>query len=625
MHRLLIAIFLFWLTYFQIGRGIFIGANFHLLQPSDNLMRDIIESFIKALSLDRAMAAYLVVISWFFVLILGQTKQGWLSRAMMLSTGFFTIVYSLVAVGDAFLYSEWKSKLNARALSAFAHPSEILRVTTWWQLLLECCLVFVYSYVGIKGFQWIIDRMARKTLSPGWNLVVLVLVWPIALGVIARGGTKAIAIDVSRVYFSPDQTLNDAATNPANYLIRNLMQTGMYVFGQNPFQSMNPTVAKEKTENLHKLKTTELRQPTPPLTTVTKPNLIFVVLESWSADLIESLGGRPGITPRFRELEKEGLSFNQFYTNGNRSQQGIASIFGGFPALPRGTITEDPSKTKSLPKLAKIFEHEGYETSFYYGGQLEYGNIKSFLIHSGFQTIIEDDHLPRQFKRSNLGVNDSTMMSYFLDQLQLKKQPFFSGLFTLSSHAPYDIPETEAKDFGFEGLEGPYVRSVMYTDKALGEFMDQMKERPWYQDSLVVIVSDHSHNTFFNRPTYDPLYRKIPFLITGGALNQAYRGKTLGTIGSQIDIPATLLNQLGMGGDAARFVWSKDLFDSRRKPFAYYEFGGGFGWVTDKGTLVYDYDEKQVKISSMPPEDVPQTQSEGMAYLQTLFQTFIDL
>jgi phosphoglycerol transferase MdoB-like AlkP superfamily enzyme len=217
------------------------------------------------------------------------------------------------------------------------------------------------------------------------------------------------------------------------------------------------------------------------------------------------------------------------------------------------------------------------------------------------------------------------MMSYFLDQLEHKKQPFFSGLFTLSSHAPYDIPKEEANNFGFEGLEAPYVRSVMYTDQALGDFMGQMKQRPWYQNSLVVIVSDHSHNTFFNRPTYDPLYRKIPFLITGGALSPAYRGKTIGTIGSQIDIPATLLNQLGKSTEASSFVWSKDLFDSRLNPFAYYEFGGGFGWVTDKGVLVYDYDEKQVKLSTMAPEEVPQTQSEGMAYLQTLFQTFIDL
>jgi phosphoglycerol transferase MdoB-like AlkP superfamily enzyme len=621
---MLLAIFVFWLIFFQMGRLIFLGLNYHLLTPSPDLSREIMESFFKSLSLDRAMAAYLVVIPWFFVLIFGQIKKGWLSRAMMLSTGFFTIVYSLIAVADAFLYPEWKSKLNARALIALTHPSEILKITLFSQILWATFLTLVYASSGILSFQWIISKLSHKKENPVWNLVILIIVWPVALGVIARGGTKAIAIDVSRVYFSKDQTLNDAATNPANYLIRSFMQSRMYLFGKNPFETIPQQDASLELKKLHTPVVRagqESHTSIEPLTLVKKPNVVFLVLESWSADLIESLGGRGGITNQFAKLEKDGLLFTDFYANGNRSQQGIASIFSGFPALPKVTVTEDPAKTKNLPQIANIFEKHGYNSLFAYGGQLEYGNIKSFLIHSGFDRIVEDDDLPRQLPRSNLGVNDGAMLDYFRSELHKRPEPFFAGFFTLSSHAPYDIPDENL--FTFEGLEAPYVKSVMYTDRELGRFISEIKNEPWYQNTLIVIVSDHSHNTFYNRATHDPLYRKIPLLFTGGALNPKYRGKKYDHLGSQVDIAATVLSQIGI--DSRDFSWSKNLFNPDLEPFAYYEFGGGFGWITRKGTVVYDYDEKQIILSTYHEEDVEKSKYSGMSYLQSLFQTFIDL
>ena len=543
MHRMLLATFVFWLIYFQIGRTVFLGLNYHLLLPSPTMSREILESFFKSLSLDRAMAAYLVVIPWFFMLILGPSRKRWLIRASVLSTGFFTVVYSLVAVGDAFLYPEWKTKLNARALVSLTHPSELLRITTWSQVTLAIAIATLYACAGIAAFRWLLVKLSHHEKNPGWNLVILVIVWPIALGVIARGGTKAIAIDVSRVYFSKDQTLNDAATNPLNYLIRSAMQSRMYLWGKNPFETLPKTEAAAERRRLHSVEpasgagSSSVSSATEPLSRVPKPNVVFLILESWSADLVESLGGRTGITPQFHSMEKEGLLFDAFYANGNRSQQGIASIFGGFPALPKVTVTEDPSKTKHLPQMADIFERHGYSSFFAYGGQLEYGNIKSFLIHSGFDRIVEDDDLPRSFPRSNLGVTDGAMVDYLRAELSKTKQPFFAGFFTLSSHAPYDIPDEE--QFQFQGLEAPYVKSVMYTDREIGRLMRLLKQEPWYQNTLLVIVSDHSHNTFFNRATHDPLYRKIHMLITGGALNPHYRGRH----GQSLDRKSTSLRR----------------------------------------------------------------------------------
>ena len=103
---------------------------------------------------------------------------------------------------------------------------------------------------------------------------------------------------------------------------------------------------------------------------IRRPNIVLFILESWSGDLIEDLGGEPGITPEFRKLQKQGILFDQIYASGSRSEQGMASIFGGFPAHPISSITVQPDKFVKLPSLIKDMKQVGYNTSYYFGGQL---------------------------------------------------------------------------------------------------------------------------------------------------------------------------------------------------------------------------------------------------------------
>ncbi|MDQ3230349.1 MAG: sulfatase-like hydrolase/transferase, partial [Pseudobdellovibrionaceae bacterium] len=581
MHFYLLFIYLYWLVAFAVHRLIFLIINVGAVSPQDMDVPNLLNSFFNGLKLDVSMAAYTTVIAWLLVLLSLPFPRHKARTAANAVTSLLLAAATFLAVADALLYPEWKTKINSLALSSLQRPSEVWKVTSASQFFLGFGLAGGVTLLLIVGLYRHQKRLPMYETHFSLNAALLLVIWPAILGVTARGGIKAIPINVSRVYFSEDAVLNDAATNTLWFFLLDISHNRKFLSGENPFQSMS---REEARATLKALRKPVQRRPAPlSILKSKRPNVVFVVLESWSADLVEELGGEAGITPNFSALAKDGLLFTRFYANGNRSQQGIASIFAGFPALPVVTITENPGKSQTLPRFAATFGALGYQTHFFYGGQLEYGNIKAFLLNNGFRSIHEDDDLT-QLPQGSMGAPDSVVAPAYAEHLKALPQPFLSAFFTLSTHAPYDFPGRE--NCTRQGREAAYVCSAMYSDAALGQFFATVRQEPWFANTLFVLVADHSHSSYKLRENWQPGYRRIPLLLWGGALRSEFRGKLWDRVGSQVDLTTTLLHQMKL--DSAAYPWGNDLFDPTAPSYAYYEIGRGVGWVTERGELVYD-------------------------------------
>jgi phosphoglycerol transferase MdoB-like AlkP superfamily enzyme len=336
--------------------------------------------------------------------------------------------------------------------------------------------------------------------------------------------------------------------------------------------------------------------------------------------MIESLGGDAGITPEFRKLENEGLLFADFYATANRSQQAIASLFSGLPGLPLTAITDHPEKYPSVPSLVKILDKEGYFTSFTFGGKLIYGNMKSYLLDNKFDLIVEQEDLEGKYETGKLGVHDEFVFGYFDEQISSQKQPFFSSLFTLSSHSPYDFPGE--KHFDESGIEMDFANSVYYSDKELGKFFQKAKAQGYWKNTLFVIMADHSHNTYKNHPVHSFEYHKIPLLITGGALAEEFRGTQNHKLCSNVDVTKTLLKQLGLNTND--FFWSKDILNPYSPEFAYFELNDGFGWKRPYGEQVLRIKDNYYFKQNVSTERNEELDLEGRSYLQVWFSEFMN-
>ena len=525
-------------------------------------------------------------------------------------------VYNLTAFGDIGIYGEWRTKLSYRALLYLQNPAEVINTAETEQTLL---LIVLWSFFTII-FCWLYTRFVepkhenREETKP--NVYLLSGSFVLVIGLVflgMRGGLNEIPITSSKVYYSSHKFANEMSVNPAYYLVENILNSKK-VESRAHFNYMDFESAKKRVEELHEMECDS----TVSILKIERPNIIVILLESWSADLIESLGGEPDITPNFHELEKEGLLFTNIYASANRSQHAMSSLFGGLPGMPVTTITNHPDKYYAVPSLVRKMDSIGYYNSFYFGGELNYGNILSYLRYNEFDEIVEAKDINEGFQKGKLGYHDTDVMPWYVEQLADHPQPFFSTLFTQSSHSPYDYPKI------FEEMEWPviekqYINSGHYTDIAIKMFMDKARQQLWYDSTLFVFVADHSHTSYKNHIMESFDHHRIPMLICGEPLHDSLRGKTFDKICGNTDLPAVILAQLGLTHD--EFFWSKDVFNECYKPFAFFELNNGLGWKTPAGEFVY-YNAGYFIKNDLPESISDSVVLDGKAYMQYHFDLF---
>ena len=410
--------FIFWLIFFALNRAVFLAYYSGIISLENISLSEVFRTFIAAFKLDVSMTCYLIIVS--FVLFLFQyhiKKNRLFLKINSFVTYIIVVLYAFLTGGEMGVYEEWKTKLSSKALAYFNHPTEVFNSTSTSSFVL---LLFIVIGIIICGV-WSYNKWIKPKSFPYSNLswksaVYVIIILPLSvLGM--RGGLQAIPITQSEAYFSKHNILNLAAVNNAYNIGMSLMETGTFM-EHNPFESMPDAKANDIVKSLHHVET----DTTTNILAVKKPNIVLVLLESWSGDLIESLGGKPGITPQFHELEKDGLLFTNHYASGNRSQQAMASVFSGFPALPITTLTNHPDKYHSLPSLVKDLNAEGYNTSFYFGGQLIYGNIKAYMVYNEFNRIVEGEDLDPKLPRGKLGVHDGLLFPEHVKDLSKEKE-----------------------------------------------------------------------------------------------------------------------------------------------------------------------------------------------------------
>lgn len=603
---------IFLLLLFATMRVVFLLKYWSLFELGGVGFWEILRGFGSALPLDISTACFMLAIPVVYMFLTIVIDKDTLFAPLRWYFYLLIAVYNMVALGDVGIYGEWRTKLSYRALTYLENPAEVINsAETELSLLL-----IVFWTVFTVLFCWIYAKFVEpRPLPPNKeehkpNKYILSASFVLMLALIflgMRGGFNEIPISSSKVYYCKNKVANEMAVNPAYYLMENTLNSKMFE-SRAEFTYMDKDAAAARMKRLHDVQCNETNS----ILKMDRPNIIVVLLESWSADLIESLGGESDITPNFHEMEKDGLLFTNIYASANRSQQAMSSLFGGLPGMPVTTITNHPDKYYSIPSLVKRMDSIGYYTSFYFGGELNYGNILSYLRYNEFDEIVEARDINEGFRKGKLGYHDTDIMPWYVEQLSTHQRPFFSTLFTQSTHSPYDYPKI-FEEIEWPKIEKQYVNSGHYTDIALKMFMDKAKQQPWYDSTLFIFVADHSHATYKNHALESFEHHRIPMLIYGEPLKDSLRGKTFDEICGNTDLPAMILAQLGQTHE--EFFWSKNIFGKCYKPFAFFELSNGLGWKTPEGEFVYSNTGVFIK-NNLPNIYGDSIVLDGKAYMQ---------
>jgi phosphoglycerol transferase MdoB-like AlkP superfamily enzyme len=602
--------FLFWIVYFVFARIFFLAYYFDKSQELG--FSTIIKTFFYGLQLDASFAAYISFIPFLLMIFSIMIKPKIIVKTIRWYTIIVILCINLLLLIDAGLYQSWGVRLDTSLLPYLNTPELMISSASTFQLLTGVFFWIFISYIFIKLFNKINQKSSDKLSFGSWLEIPLFLLLTAALIIPVRGGFQTIPVNQSNVYFSNKMFANHAAVN----FIWNFFNTLTHKSdGTNPYIYFDDETALKI---INKTKNKLLESTTDSILNTSRPNVILILWESLPAKIVGSLGGEYDVTPNLNKLSKEGILFTNFYANGDRTDKGIPAILSGYYPQPVKRIMRMPNKTRSLPMLPKKMMDLGYKTSFYYGGDLNFGNMNTYLRNAGITDFVDGNAFDKKDWNSKWGAYDDVFMKRFAKDLSTKQEkPFFKIALTLTSHEPYEIKGKYK--FGKDTEDNKFRSAHHYTDQVIGDFMKFAKKQDWYKNTLIVIMSDHGHSSPKHEgPYFSPKKFRIPMLWLGGAVNQKHT--KIETVASQVDFSYTLLALLK--ADNKDFVFSKNIFNTSENQFAHYTFNKGFGTLTKEGIFVYDY------ISKKPILEVglntKKLDSLGKAITQNSFEDFLE-
>ena len=595
-------------------------------QPVDNIFTELPAVIWHGLPLDLSMAGYLSVIPGFLSIAVVWLKRDLVKPIMniyfIIASLFITCSFLL----NASLYPYWKYPLDSTPLFYFfTSPADAIASVSIWQVILSIVILIVltigvwftlrmrgekrqqysrysYGYGGLgSGKRNRFDDFDRHR---GRTSIILLLLTGL-LFLPIRGGITVSTMNTGQAYYSQNAYLNHSAVNPLFSLLESITH-------QEDFASQYRFMKDKEADKIFATMTSTSDENTYPLlneATFKKgtPDILIVIMESFASDIMPSMGSYKDVAVCLDSIAQQSILFTRFYANSFRTDRGMVSILSGYPAQPTTSIMRYPRKTSQLPSIARnLAKYKNYKTTYYYGGDADFCNMRSYLVSQGYQHIISDANFPIEDKLSKWGVPDHIVAARMMEDIkaqQNEKRPMLRILQTSSSHEPFEVPYHRLKD--------KRLNAFAYTDSVMGAIVREYRKQPRWKNTLIVFVPDHVGGYKENLNDHDRSRYQIPLILAGGAISRPMK---VGIIGSQHDIAATLLGQLGV--EHREFTFSKNMMSDATPKFAFFAVNDAFGIVSEENSLIYDNRAKRIVYDK---GEKGFNLKRGQAYLQKLY------
>lgn len=559
--------YLFWLLFFLLQKPLFMLVNLPFMGSLS--WQDWFLVPYHALPLDLSVASYVAALFGLIMTVFYLWPSRILARITDVCTGLLLLVGLMTFIGDLGVFPSWGFHLDKTIFIYLSSPREVLACAEWWVWLLGL-VALILAWLGsyalyrrvMRGWETMpvpASWTKRALCSFGMLLVTGLLFLPI------RGSVTTSTMNTGRVYFSDKQPLNIAAINPLFNIVESL--------GENTFNTDKYTYmpSDEAAALVNELLPAGHEDACEQVLTTTRPNIVFFILESFSLNAWEAM-------PNMQRLAQEGVFFANAFASSYRTDRGVVATLSAFPGQPTSSLMTVPYKSQHLPQLAKALEKQGYQLKFWYGGDEDFTNMRSYLISGGFTERVCDHSFPMSERLSKWGVHDHLLFSRAAQEIcaRATETPTLDVILSLSSHEPFEVP-------AIRRFENPYLNSVAYTDSCLGAFVDSLRLSPKWANTLFIMVADHGFPYPADLRNYQPARYRIPIIFAGGAVRLPQR---IERVCSQIDIVPTVLSQMGI--DHSEYIFAKNALDTTLTPFAFYSFNDGFGLITGGDTVVVD-------------------------------------
>ena len=570
---LFVQYYCFFVLFFVVQKVVFMLSIHRMLEGIG--INECLAVLWHGLPLDLSVAGYISLL--FGLLLVGSAflKPTYLAKVADIYTAIVLLVAICAFLADTMLFPYWGFHIDKTVFFYLQNPRDAMASVLWWQ--------YIVGIGGMAGLWLICFYLYKRWLSPRFvafsytfasgrqraRVALAMLLLTAALLLPIRGGVSVSVMNTGKVYFSEKQLLNLCAVNPIFHCIESLSEDHI---NSAKYHYMPTAEADSIVSDLLVCADT-----TAGVLRVQRPkNIVWVIMESMSANVMGALNEGVGVTPALDSIMAQGILFENAYSSSFRTDRGVVAVLSAFPGQPTSSLMMVPQKSQHLPFVSRTLAQEGYASHFFYGGDEDFTNMRSYLVAGNIMDRVSDRSFPVSQRLSKWGVQDAVLLDYAAQAITTRKDTgrHFDIILTLSSHEPFDVPTCR--------YDAPYLNAVAYTDSAMGVFIDRLKEGLCWDSTLLVLVADHGY-AYPQGVMMSSVERyKILMYIGGGAVNTTMR---YAPPCQQIDLVATVLSEMGLNGED--YAFSRNIF-TKQSSYVFFSYNDGFVLLTASDTTRVD-------------------------------------
>ncbi len=592
VFRYLLSVHILALIILSVFRFILYLTNIGQVANADSKAILLPIAMLRGLQFDNLIGCYIISLPLVILLLVSLSNK--VPKPLIIGFNvFFIIAYTFIfgiSVADIPYFSYFFTHLGGSIFNWLGFGGTmgmVFQETSYY-------IYFALFFGSIIFFGLAIFSFGKRLItSPTSNLIkkdykyyipFIIVIWGLCF-VGLRGRVGRYPLRVSGAYFCDNSFYNQLGISPTFYLLKSTKN-----FKKKESKLENIANKEDAISYVQKALHIDFTDKEYPISRNVetegiplKRNVVIILLESMSSEYLKMEYGGKTLTPFIHELIDKSYYFNNFYSAGIHTNNGIASTLYGFPPIFEQTMMS--VEVDLYTGLPVKLQDQGYQTSFFLTHDPQYDNMHAFLSENGFNKIYSQYDYPNHKVVNNFGVQDDYLYEYGIKKLNeftKSQKPFFATFMTVSNHPPYIIPD-KFKTTGNSDEE----RIIAFTDNSLKDFMQKASEQEWYKNTLFVILGDHGR--VMGKQLYEmPLsYNHIPLILYSPLFDDA--PKQFSQFGSQIDIFPTIMGLLNIPYQNNSL--GVDLFKVKR-PYTYFVSDNHLGCINEKYFYIYNPETK---------------------------------
>ena len=603
MLRELFKIYLLFIALFFLGRLGLYGLYFDRL--GDISFTESLLSFIYGLKLDTMSTSIILVIPALLLAITPQKGAKFVGRLLSGYVLFFLLVALYIENATFPFVAQYDVRPNYLFIEYLKYPQEVTSMILKeypMQLIvaLGMLLLMGWSYLRFSPL-----RLVEAIQTPLWKRLLLFPIVIIVLFIGIRSSFGHRPANISDALYSTNRMANEIAKNSLysiGYAYKSYTKEGNLIkpYGKMELSEAYARVGKKLALNPNQEFPFNRLEPTRFKTQKPK-NLVIFIQESMGSQFVGFSGGETAITPNMEKLSHEGIAFTNLFSNGTRSIQGLAGMSSGYLPLPGEGVVKRNKSQSDFFTVASLLKPLGYKSSFIYGGEGRFDNMRSWYMGNGFDEVIEQKDYKSPSFVSTWGVSDEDLVLKANEKFKshaAKGEKFVSVMFSSSNHSPFELPEKKI-DFITGKPKQSVENAVKYADFAIGRLFELAKKESYYKDTVFVVVADHNVRVYGDDLVPVNMFHIPALIISDGVKAQKY-----GTLATQPDVLATALDMIGV--DLTYPILGHSIYSDKKQEVALMMFNDNFALrdhekiaiiQPNKEALTFTYENEHLKPS----------------------------